>query len=378
MRVLIVTEIPAPFRIPLFNALANMPGVELHVAFLAERDPRRTHYRVYRDEFAFEEAVLPGVSLRRGGRWVMVNRGVLRLLRRVRPDVIVVGGWNQPAFWETLVAARPMRTPVLLWVESTSRDARVGGAAAQRVRRLALRLAAGFVVPGRASRAYLEGLGVAGERIVVAPNAVDLRIFAERVGATRADRAALRERLGLDGCVFLYVGRFDPEKGLDVLLRAMRDVPGTLVLIGSGPLEPELRRSEGERVRVVGPLARDELVPWYAAADALVLPSRSEPWGMVLNEAAAAGLPLVATEAVGAAHDLIDPGSNGFRVPVDDEAALGEALRALAEDAGLREAFGRHSLELSERFRPESWAAAVAAFASATVEARPATRRNDG
>jgi len=378
MRILIVTEIPAPFRIPLFNALASVPGVELHVAFLAERDPRRMHYRVYRDEYAFEEVVLPGLSLRRGSRWVMVNRGVLRLLRRTRPDVIVVGGWNQPVFWEIFLAARAMRTPVLLWVESTSRDARVGGAAAQRVRRLALRLAAGFVVPGRAARAYLRGLGVAGERIAVAPNAVDLRIFAERVGERRVDRAALRERLGLDGCVFLYVGRFDAEKGLDVLLGAMRDVPGTLVLIGSGPLEPELRRSGDERVRVVGPLARDELVPWYAAADAFVLASRSEPWGMVLNEAAAAGLPLVATEAVGAAHDLIDPGGNGFRVPVDDEAALGKALRELAADADLRDAFGQRSLELSERFRPEIWAAAVAAFASATVEARSATRRSAG
>jgi len=378
MRILIVTEIPAPFRIPLFNALAGVPGVDLHVAFLAERDPRRTHYRVYRDEFAFDDVVLRGVGLRRGGRWLMLNRGVLRLLRRTRPDMIVAGGWNQPAFWQVLVAARATRTPALLWVESTKSDARVGGAAARRARRLALGLAAGFVVPGRASRAYLRGLGVADERIAVAPNAVDLRIFAERVGAAHADRTALRERLGLDGCAFLYVGRFDAEKGLDVLLGAMRDVPGTLVLIGSGPLEGELRRSAGETVRVLGPLARDELVPWYVAADALVLPSRSEPWGMVLNEGAAAGLPLVATEAVGAAHDLIEPGGNGFRVPVDDEAALAEVLRTLATDADLRRTFGERSRELSERFRPEAWAAAVAGFASATVEAHSATRRTAG
>jgi glycosyltransferase involved in cell wall biosynthesis len=378
MRILIVTEIPAPFRIPLFNALAREHGVELQVCFLAERDPRRTHYRVYRDEFAFDEVVLPGIGLRRGGRWLMLNRGVLRLLRRTRPDVIVAGGWNQPTFWQVLLAARLTRTPALLWVESTSRDARVGGAPARRLRRLALCLAVGFVVPGRASREYLRGLGVPDERIAVAPNAVELRIFVERVDAERTDRAALCERLGLDGCVFLYVGRLDAEKGLDILLGAMRDVPGTLVLIGSGPLEPELRRSAGERVRLLGALARDELVPWYAAADVLVLPSRSEPWGMVLNEAAAAGLPLVATEAVGAAHDLIEPGGNGFRVPVDDQAALAEALRSLAADPELRAAFGRRSRELSERFRPEDWAAAIAAFASATVEARSAARRSGG
>ena len=370
MRILIVTEIPAPFRIPLFNALAAQPDVDLHVAFLAEHDPRRS-YRVYREEFAFRDVVLPGRSLRRGARWVVLSRGVLRLLLRVRPDVVIVGGWNQPAFWQVLVAARLTRTPSLLWVESTAFDARKGGATAGALRRLALGLARGFVVPGRASRAYLRGLGVADARIVEAPNAVDHSIFAERVDAERADRAALRERLGLDGCVLLYAGRFEHEKGLDVLMQAMRDVPATLVLAGSGPLEAELRDEAG-RVRVVGQLTRDELVPWYAAADAFVLPSRSEPWGMVLNEAAAAGLPLVATEAAGAAHDLIEPGVNGFRVPAEDPAALAEALRALATDEALRRRAGERSRALAERFRPEQWAAAVVSAA------RPAGRGSGG
>jgi len=70
MRILVITEIPAPFRIPLFNALAAVPDVELTVAFLAEHDPRRS-YRVYREEFRFRDVVLRGTSLRRGGRWVV-------------------------------------------------------------------------------------------------------------------------------------------------------------------------------------------------------------------------------------------------------------------------------------------------------------------
>jgi glycosyltransferase involved in cell wall biosynthesis len=363
MRILIVTEIPAPFRIPLFNALAARPEVELSVAFLAEHDPRRS-YRVYRREFAFDEVVLRGRSLRRGRGWLVLNRGVLALLRRLEPDVVVVGGWNQPAFWQAIVAGKAMRTPTLLWVESTVADARVGGAAADALRRVALRLCSGFLVPGRASRAYLRTFGVAGESIVDAPNAVDLGVFSDRVDAARNGRAALREQLALEGCVFLYVGRFEPEKGLDVLLRAMRDVPARLVLIGSGPLEAELRQAGGERVHIVGQLDRDELVPWYAAADALVLPSRSEPWGMTLNEGAAAGLPLVATDAVGAAHDLIEPGENGFRVPAGDEAALAAALNKLATDPELRRVAGERSRELAKRFRPDAWAAAVAGFAS--------------
>jgi glycosyltransferase involved in cell wall biosynthesis len=88
---------------------------------------------------------------------------------------------------------------------------------------------------------------------------------------------------------------------------------------------------------------------------------------MPLNEGAAAGLPLVATDAAGAAHDLIEPGRNGFRVPAEDEKALAQALRTLAEDERLRRAFGERSHELSTRFRPEAWAAAVAEFADELV-----------
>ena len=378
MRILIVTEIPAPFRIPLFNALAERPDVDLTVCFLAERDPRRTHYRVYRDEFAFGEVVLPGIGLRRGARWLMVNRGMLGLLRRSRPDAVLVGGWNQPAFWQVLGACRATRKPAFLWVESTGADARIKNSAADAFRRLALRTASGFVVPGRAARAYLRGFGVPADRIVEAPNAVDLTIFTERVDAMRADRDAVRSRLGLNGCVFAYVGRLERAKGVEVLVRAMRDVPAQLVLIGSGSLDSELQHADGDRVRVVGMLARDELVPWYAAVDGLVLPTRSDTWGMVLNEGAAAGLPLVATEAAGAAHDLIEPGQNGFRVPVDDAQALGDALRTLAADESLRRAFGERSRQLSERFRPEAWAAAVADFAATTAGARSEGRRTAG
>ena len=113
-----------------------------------------------------------------------------------------------------------------------------------------------------------------------------------------ADREALRERLGLDGCVFLYVGRLEREKGLDVLRRGDGRRSGAARARRLGTARGRAARRPTARA-FVGQLTRDELVPWYAAADVLVLPSRSEPWGMTLNEGAAAGLPLVATDAVG-------------------------------------------------------------------------------
>ena len=104
-----------------------------------------------------------------------------------------------------------------------------------------------------------------------------------------------------------------------MLLRAFRDVPGRLLLAGSGPQEDQVRALADDRVELLGHVAREDLPALYASADCLVLPSRSEAWGTVLNEAAAAGLPLVATDAAGGGYDLIEEGVNGYRVPVEDE-----------------------------------------------------------
>jgi glycosyltransferase involved in cell wall biosynthesis len=352
MKLALLTEIAAPFRIPLFNALAAEEGVELRVLFLAAADPRRTHYDLHADEFRFDWRVLPGRELRRGARWVVVNRGVLRELRRFGPDVVGVGGWNQPAFWQALAYTKARRIPLLVWVESTARDARSQALPLELAKRALIRGASGFFVPGRASVEYLRGLGVSPERIAVAPNAVDAELFG----------AAAGPRDGKE-CTFLYVGRLDPEKGVDVLLRAFERVPGELVIIGGGTEEAALRTQASERVHFIGQLDRDELVPHYAAADVFVLPSRSEPWGMVLNEAAAAGLPLVATDGVGAAHELIEDGVNGFRVPEGNADALAEALGRLAADEGFRRRAGTRSRELVRPFTPEAWAKGVVELA---------------
>ena len=280
-RIALLTEIPAPYRIPLFNALADTDGVDLRVLFLAEHDPRR-QYPVYEEEFRFDRRVLSGAGAVARGRWVMFSRGTAHELERFDPDIVLLGGWNQPAFfWTGLRWARRRGRPVVLWVESTLHDERSGSIVLERLKRRAVGAASGFLVPGRAALEYVESLGVSPERIVVAPNAVDLSIFSVDV-----------ERRERDGCTFLYVGRLAAEKGIDVLLDAFDDVPGELLIAGSGPAEAELRSRTNGRVRFLGQLSREELPQLYAGADCFVLPSRSEPWGMVLNEAAAAGLPL--------------------------------------------------------------------------------------
>jgi glycosyltransferase involved in cell wall biosynthesis len=344
-RLALLTEIPAPYRIPLFNALAER--LDLTVLFLRERNPERLHYRLHAEELRFRWEILPGRDLTIRGRWLVVNGGVVPRLRGA--DAVLLGGWNQPAFWTALAWSRAHRMPAILWVESTGRDQRSGRL--ERAKRRLLSIPRGLIVPGSASREYLRRLGVAESRITVAPNAVDSAIFASA------------ERTRAEGpCRLLTVGRLAHEKGVDTLLRAAEGLPVEVLVAGTGPEEPRLRAMAGGQVRFLGEVERDALPALYADADVLVMPSRSDPWGMVLNEAALAGLPLVSTDAAGAAHDLIEHGVNGFRVPPDDVPALREALQRLCGDAGFRRAAGDRSRALAARFSPDAWADSVAAL----------------
>jgi glycosyltransferase involved in cell wall biosynthesis len=340
--VALLTEIPAPYRIPLFKALAER--VELRVLFLRERHPARP-YDLHRDELRFEWAVVPGAELSIGSRWLLLNRSVARPLRGV--DVVVLGGWNQPAFWQALAWCRLRRVPAILWSESTERDRRTGRH--EPLKRAWLRALDGFVVPGAAALAYLESLGVPADRITVAPNAVDPAIFG-RVSRARSDGP----------CRIVAVARLSPEKGIDVLLAATAGLPVEVVVAGAGPEGPRLRQLAGENVTFLGNVERDALPALYADADIAVVPSRSDTWGMALNEAALAGLPLVSTTAPGAAYELIDEGVNGFRVPPDDPAAMRQAIERLAEDEPFRRAAGARSREIAARLTPDAWADAVA------------------
>jgi len=342
-RTVLLTEIPAPYRIPLFNALARR--VDLEVLFLQERNPERP-YALHADELLFSHTIVPGIDFAAAGRWVVLSRSVVRHLRTA--EVVVLGGWNQPAFWQAFLWCRLRRRPAVFWVESTARDRRSGRL--ERAKSLLLGAAAAFIVPGVASREYLLALGIPGDRIMVAPNAVDPSIFG---GARRTPNGGL--------CRLIAVGRLAPEKGLDILLRAVDGLPVEVVLAGTGPEESRLRRIAGPNVTFLGHVERDALPGLYADADVAVMPSRSDPWGMVLNEAALAGLPLVSTTAAGAAHELIEDGVNGFRVPPDDPAALRTAIERLVENAEFRRTAGARSQELAARFTPEAWAESVAA-----------------
>ena len=178
-RLVILTEIIAPYRIPVFNSLAQQGGIDLHVIFLAETDPSLRQWRVYKDEIRFSFQILRSWRKRLGNYNALFNWGVSAALRRASPDAILCGGYNYIASWQSMWWAHRNHVPFFLWVESTANDLRRHHPLIESLKRSFLRGSNAFVVPGKSSFAYLRGYDAPEEMIYTAPNAVDIEFFGQ-------------------------------------------------------------------------------------------------------------------------------------------------------------------------------------------------------
>ena len=150
-RVVVLTEIISPYRIPVFNALAQSPGIDLHVIFLAESNSTLWQWKVYKDEIRFSFEVLPHWRQRIGGYNVLFNRGVTAVLAQAKPEVVVCGGYSYLAMWQAQRWARKRAIPVLLWSESNTQDRRRGTLPVEILKKSFLRACGGFIVPGKSA-----------------------------------------------------------------------------------------------------------------------------------------------------------------------------------------------------------------------------------
>jgi 1,2-diacylglycerol 3-alpha-glucosyltransferase len=368
-RVVLVTEIISPYRVPLFNALAGQPDVDLHVIFLAETDPSLRQWQIYKEEITFSYRVLSSWRRRVGKYNLLLNRGVTRALRETAPHVVICGGYSYLASWQCLLWSCSRQVPFLLWSESNQQDMRRGTFIVESLKKEFLRRCTGFIVPGQSAREYLRAHLLKDETIFTAPNAVDNALFSAAAGIARHDAVQLRKKLVLPDRYFLFVGRLVPEKGVFDLLAAyakledrLREQIG-LVFVGGGACRQVLQEQAAAispgAVRFAGFVERDELASYYALAEALVLPTLSDTWGLVVNEAMACGLPIIVSEVAGCALDLVKPNWNGFLVSPRDTASLNAAMASLAAQPDACREMGFNSLQHISRFSGEVWAQSV-------------------
>ncbi|HEC91415.1 MAG TPA: glycosyltransferase family 1 protein [Candidatus Atribacteria bacterium] len=361
-KVALVTNVIAPYRIPVFNHLFRDPSIDLKVFFERETLPWRG-WRVYRDEIEFPYKVLNGFALK--NKKTVISWNILPLVREGPFDAIICTGLNSLITFLILSYCKVTETRCFLWSESNFFDKR-RKTSVERVKRFLVRKFDGWIAAGKTSRDYLIQLGASPEKVYIAPDAVDVEYFHNECLKARWKKEEIKSRYGLPRYVILYVGRLIDLKGIQFLLKAFRflEISGVaLLLVGDGPqkkqYEEYCQRHGISNVYFQGFHQKESLPEYYAIADIFVFPTLSDPWGLVLNEAMSCELPIISSNRAGAAWDLVVEGVNGYLYDPMDVEKLTNLMRKLLKDEPLRKMMGEKSWQIIQFYRPESWAQGV-------------------
>lgn len=314
-RVAVLTNIVPSYRYPIFAALAQQQDLDLRifVSLPIERSvpQARTTLPLHYS---------PGINL----RWRTYHRQAARHqteplhipvrllydLLRFRPQVIISGelGVRTFAAWSL---SKLLGSRLVIWTEEIAETARSKSHLQQEIRRFLIPRARAFLAWGTPAAIYLRSFGVTDDVIHLCAQAVDNRAWIERV--REIDRERLRCEWGLKGRVFLCVSQLIPGKGIDLLIWAWLALPPThradnkLIIVGDGSEAVHLRQMANGAADVVfaGYQPQDRLADYYATADVFVFPTLIDVWGLVVNEAMACGLPVLASRYAGASQGLV-------------------------------------------------------------------------
>lgn len=341
-RVVYWNNIPAPYMVDRFNAIAERGNLDFEAWFSARTESDRS-WSVDEATWRFQFQYLPKITVR-----ARAFAFPSPLFNGSIPDVLV-GLHADPGFLASHTLARVRGVRTVLWVTPTF-DAWIKRRRwKERIKRHIFPRVDAIFTTGPDGRDFAEGYGAASERVFVLPHFVDCGDLRSASTMTSAEREAIRAELGITGLAFLYVGRLWSGKGVDYLLDAFAmfvsaNGPGsTLILAGDGPEEHRLRRRAlDERLNVVfaGFHQRHQLARVYAAADVSVFPTLGDPFGHVVEEAMTCGLPVISTSAAGEIRGRIADGRDGFIVPPGDSRALFQRMDLLAKNETLRNDLG--------------------------------------
>jgi glycosyltransferase involved in cell wall biosynthesis len=386
MRVLLLNNIPAPYFDPLFARLGARAGWELTVCYTSTHNAQAGWV-----ERPIEAAPHQTMILDRArpqlARWLggpaSAALALLAELRRARPDYIISYGYTLLPQCAAILSAAAMGIPF-----AVIGDANVHVDSARGWRRTLKRRwlgwvigrAAALVTIGTANRQFWESYGARREQLFEARYAVDNDHFARATAAAAGEAEQMRTRLGLDHkVIFLFVGRLIARKNVDLLIRAvreLRDEPIALVIAGDGEERAALEAlaAGDQRIVFAGAVGHAELPRYYALADALALPARGEPWGLVINEAMASGLAVIAHRNCGAAVDLVGA-DNGVALESFSVEEVKAALKQVAGDGTRRRAMQSRSRERINEWTIDGAARGIARAVEASSASRARASR---
>ncbi len=370
-RVAVVNTHPIQYFAPLYAYLNTSPDIEVTALYLSDFSLRGATDRGFGQVVKWDLDLLAGYphsfigpnvkTLVPTGFSSTIVPQIWGAVRRGGFDALWIHGHGVGANLIALAAAKSIGIPVFMRCETHLGLPRVGWKAALRKPLMSAfyRSLNGFLAIGSANRNFYRAMGVPDNRISLMPYTVDNARFTQKSALSDEHRRATRERLKISGDrpAILYVSKFMRRKHPDHLVQAAKRLSAEgldfdLVLAGNGEMQAELEQLTRDLPHVVMPgfINQQEMPTLLGACDIFVLPSEDEPWGLIVNEAMCAGLPVVASSEVGCSADLIEDGGNGQTFRAGDVDGLTNALRPIVSDANLRKAMSARSRELIGRW----------------------------
>ena len=372
---------PIQYFSPVFRELAKQPEIDLTVLYCSRHGLESRVDEKFGVEFAWDIPLLEGYkskflkSIPRGdslrGALNLFNLGIVRELRVERYEAIVVHGYTYPTHWLAFSVARLCGTKTFLRGDAHVLQQRtlLKRILKQLILRPLFKALDGFLTVGRLNRQYYQRFGVSEHKMFLAPHCVDNDFFAKGAEEGASNREKILSGLNLepDLMIFSFVGKLYPRKAPFDLLAAFEKLKlerGALLFVGDGESRGALQDYVATRrvsnVRFTGFVNQSELPKYYGITDVLVMPSLTELWGLVVNEAMACDCAVVVSDACQCAPDLVHEGENGRSFPAGDVGALAEVLHELADDPERVRAMGRMSREIIKDWSPEICAQRIA------------------
>lgn len=328
LRLVMVTAQPAPYRNPVYERVARQEDIDLQVLYCARREPDRAW--VF-DRLPFPHRFLPEKMLSWRGRYIHMNPGTWSALREARPDVLMITGFN-PTHLLTFAYARAHGIPLVAATDGTkaAEDA-VLTPVHRAVRRIIYKRTEAFVGASEGAFALYRDYGVPDARMFKSHLCVDNEAFQAARQTERPIDLIYSARL-----IALKSPFFAIEVAAGIGRRLGRRV--RLAILGNGVLEDEVRQAAAAvaadvEVEMPGFIEQNELPGWFGRSRVFLFPSKWDPWGVVANEATAAGVPTLVSPHAGAAHELIVDGLNGQVLELDREAWIEAGVRLLSDPA---------------------------------------------
>lgn len=382
-KITIVAPTPFYYHVPLYRRLSESSEIDLIVLYCSDETLRGVEVeKMYhtKGEFGTKENLLDGYKykfLKNYSRkptyltWPfgLMNFGVCKELVTGKYELVVLQSWTNVTWWLAFLTCLFFRIPVVFMTDENILAREYKTLKNRLIKKFIIgkfvfRFSSGFFTAGSANENLYRYFGVPEKKLVRMYFSWGYEQFLENSHQLKSKRRSIRVSLGIrdEDFVITYMGRMANEKNLYRLLDAYSSFSRAnkkLFFIGRGYLyeniEKYVKENNIQQVNLMGFQNRKKILDFYAASDLFILPSVYEPWGIVINEAMCFGLPIIASDKVGAATDLVKNGYNGFIFPSTDEKKLKEYIQKIADMTEKeRQAMGENSLKIIR-----SWVSAI-------------------